>query len=159
LSCPLSFCWSFCWFFSSTSSASWWLSFILSHPIPRRLRSRKQFEPLWYLWGDLEPFDSMFNANFLLHLKIPLFGLQHILFPLRPEANSPLEFPYQLMSAILISLQGFCVSFIFCFANHEVFTAVSCYLHTLCPRTFTTYYRESYYTPGATATMTRDITV
>lgn len=104
----------------------------------------KEFKFIWVLMKTLT-------------FQIPLFGLQHILLPFRPDKSSSFEFIYQLLSAVLISLQGFCVSFLFCFANHEVITAVSCYLNTMCPRIFTTYYRESYYAPAPTTT--RDITV
>jgi calcitonin receptor-like len=80
-----------------------------------------------------------------------------VLLPFRPDKDSPLEFYYQLLSAILISLQGFCVSFLFCFANHEVITAVTSHLHNFCPTLFTSYYRESHY--AAAATTTRDIAI
>ncbi|CRL05620.1 CLUMA_CG018241, isoform A [Clunio marinus] len=89
-------------------------------------------------------------------ILIPLFGLQHILLPFRPIKDSIFEFPYQILSAILISLQGFCVSFLFCFVNHEVVTQIVTYLHHLCPGLFTTY-RERYYAPPPTTT--RDIVV
>lgn len=38
-------------------------------------------------------------------ILFPLFGLQHILLPLRPDAGSVTEKPYQIFSAILISCQ------------------------------------------------------
>lgn len=90
-------------------------------------------------------------------ILIPLFGLQYILLPFRPEDGSTLDVPYQLLSSILISLQGFCVSFLFCFFNQEVLHAVTCFFHSLCPRIFTSYYRESYCVPAATTT--RDMVV
>lgn len=68
--------------------------------------------------------------------QIPLFGLQHCLLPFRPNKDSSLEFPYQLLSAVLISSQGFCVSLLFCFLNNEVISAVHNRLESLCPRLF-----------------------
>ncbi|XP_066998977.1 calcitonin receptor [Anabrus simplex] len=57
-------------------------------------------------------------------ILVPLFGLQHILLPFRPEPNQPGERFYQLFSAVVISLQGFCVSCLFCFANVDVHCAI-----------------------------------
>lgn len=88
-------------------------------------------------------------------ILIPLFGLQHILLPFRPVKGSRFESYYHVLSAIIISLQGLCVSCLFCFANHEVITAVLSYLNNLLPTLFKTSYRESYYAQGPTTT--RDI--
>jgi calcitonin receptor-like len=77
-------------------------------------------------------------------ILIPLFGLQHILFPFRPAKDSSFEGIYQLLSAIVISLQGLCVSCLFCFANHEVIMAILSYLSSLSPTLFKTPYRENF---------------
>ncbi|KAF6210211.1 hypothetical protein GE061_013314 [Apolygus lucorum] len=60
------------------------------------------------------------RAAFIL---IPLFGIHHILIPFRPEPDEPGEKAYQIFSALLVSLQGFCVSVLFCFANVDVHCA------------------------------------
>lgn len=56
-------------------------------------------------------------------ILVPLFGIHHILIPFRPEPNGPGEWFYQVFSALLVSLQGFCVSLLFCFANVDVHSA------------------------------------
>nr|XP_024217979.1 calcitonin gene-related peptide type 1 receptor-like [Halyomorpha halys] len=56
-------------------------------------------------------------------ILVPLFGIHHILIPFRPEPNGPGERVYQVFSALLVSLQGFCVSLLFCFANVDVHAA------------------------------------
>ncbi|XP_059222396.1 calcitonin gene-related peptide type 1 receptor isoform X2 [Stomoxys calcitrans] len=66
-------------------------------------------------------------------ILVPLFGLQHFLLPYRPDTGTPLERFYQLLSVILVSLQGFVVSFLFCFANHDVTFAVRSLLNRLMP--------------------------
>ncbi|XP_075157208.1 calcitonin receptor hector isoform X2 [Haematobia irritans] len=66
-------------------------------------------------------------------ILVPLFGLQHFLLPYRPDTGTPLERFYQLLSVILVSLQGFVVSFLFCFANHDVTFAVRSLLNRLLP--------------------------
>ncbi|CAH0393747.1 unnamed protein product [Bemisia tabaci] len=53
-------------------------------------------------------------------ILIPLFGVHHILLFMRPKATSPAEIFYELFSAAIVSLQGFCVSILFCFANVDV---------------------------------------
>ncbi|KAL0902378.1 hypothetical protein ABMA27_000263 [Loxostege sticticalis] len=53
-------------------------------------------------------------------ILIPLFGLHFILIPLVPQPNSPGERIYQVVSALLTSLQGLCVAVLFCFTNHDV---------------------------------------
>ncbi|XP_036339160.1 calcitonin receptor isoform X2 [Rhagoletis pomonella] len=66
-------------------------------------------------------------------ILIPLFGLQHFLLPYRPDTGTPLERFYQILSVILVSLQGFVVSFLFCFANHDVTFAIRSLLNRLMP--------------------------
>ncbi|XP_012156240.1 calcitonin gene-related peptide type 1 receptor [Ceratitis capitata] len=66
-------------------------------------------------------------------ILIPLFGLQHSLLPYRPDTGTPLERFYQILSVILVSLQGFVVSFLFCFANHDVTFAIRTLLNRLMP--------------------------
>ncbi|ALC48511.1 hec [Drosophila busckii] len=67
-------------------------------------------------------------------ILVPLFGLQHFLLPYRPDAGSQLDAFYQLLSVALVSLQGFVVSFLFCFVNHDVTFAIRTLLNKLMPR-------------------------
>lgn len=76
----------------------------------------------------------MFYSIFTFLQQVPLFGLQHFLLPYRPDSGTPLERFYQLLSVILVSLQGFVVSLLFCFANHDVIFAVRSLLNRLMPR-------------------------
>ncbi|XP_046396658.1 calcitonin gene-related peptide type 1 receptor-like [Ischnura elegans] len=57
-------------------------------------------------------------------ILIPLFGIQHVLIPFRPEANAPGEAFYQIFAAGIVSLQGLCVACLFCFANVDVHQAL-----------------------------------
>ncbi|XP_033610704.1 calcitonin gene-related peptide type 1 receptor [Cryptotermes secundus] len=57
-------------------------------------------------------------------ILVPLFGIHHILIPFRPEPGQPGEQIYQVFSAVVVSLQGFCVSCLFCFANMDVHYAM-----------------------------------
>ncbi|TDG40882.1 hypothetical protein AWZ03_012696 [Drosophila navojoa] len=66
-------------------------------------------------------------------ILVPLFGLQHFLLPYRPEAGTQLDRFYQLLSVVLVSLQGFVVSFLFCFANHDVTFAIRTMLNKWMP--------------------------
>ncbi|XP_064555427.1 calcitonin gene-related peptide type 1 receptor isoform X2 [Drosophila montana] len=66
-------------------------------------------------------------------ILVPLFGLQHFLLPYRPDAGTQLDRFYQLLSVVLVSLQGFVVSFLFCFANHDVTFAVRTLLNKWMP--------------------------
>ncbi|XP_022217158.2 calcitonin gene-related peptide type 1 receptor [Drosophila obscura] len=66
-------------------------------------------------------------------ILVPLFGLQHFLLPYRPDAGTQLDRFYQLLSVILVSLQGFVVSFLFCFANHDVIFAMRTLLNKWVP--------------------------
>ena len=90
-------------------------------------------------------------------ILIPLFGLQHILLPLRPEKGSELEKYYQITSAILVSSQGFCVSCLFCFVNHDVIYAVRSYMNRFFPGLISNTNLESQ--AGPPATQSRDIVV
>ncbi|XP_049822386.1 calcitonin receptor-like [Aethina tumida] len=62
-------------------------------------------------------------------ILIPLFGLQFILIPFRPEYKDPYEKLYLYVSVIIIPYQGLCVSCLFCFANHDVHQAVKSFVH------------------------------
>lgn len=120
-------------------------------------------------------FRKAVRATFIL---VPLFGLQHILLPLRPDPGSPIESYYQIFSAIIIScqvrrtnsgnysrlalniplhFQGLCVSCLFCFSNHEVAACVQSLLHRCFPRYISATRWES--VNGAPATQTRDVVV
>ncbi|XP_021707945.1 calcitonin gene-related peptide type 1 receptor [Aedes aegypti] len=91
-------------------------------------------------------------------ILIPLFGLQHILLPFRPDKGCELERYYQVVSAVLISLQGACVSCLFCFANHDVIFAIKCQLSRFFPTLVHHPFRESY-NGGQPATQSRDMVV
>ncbi|XP_055545206.1 calcitonin gene-related peptide type 1 receptor-like [Wyeomyia smithii] len=91
-------------------------------------------------------------------ILIPLFGLQHILLPFRPDKGCELERYYQITSAVLISLQGAAVSCLFCFANHDVIFAVKCQLSRFLPDLVEHPYRESF-NGGHQATQSRDMVV
>ncbi|KAJ0183890.1 hypothetical protein K1T71_000313 [Dendrolimus kikuchii] len=56
-------------------------------------------------------------------ILIPLFGLHFVLIPFRPNPDAPGEKIYQIISALLTSLQGLCVAVLFCFTNHDVMVA------------------------------------
>ncbi|KAK9507030.1 hypothetical protein O3M35_008861 [Rhynocoris fuscipes] len=56
-------------------------------------------------------------------ILVPLFGIHHILIPFRPEPKAHGERAYEIFSALLVSLQGFCVSVLFCFINVDVHSA------------------------------------
>ncbi|XP_030381616.1 calcitonin gene-related peptide type 1 receptor [Scaptodrosophila lebanonensis] len=66
-------------------------------------------------------------------ILVPLFGLQQFLLPYRPDAGTQLERFYQLLSVVLVSLQGSVVSFLFCFANHDVTFAMRTMLNRWIP--------------------------
>ncbi|XP_017065034.1 calcitonin gene-related peptide type 1 receptor [Drosophila eugracilis] len=66
-------------------------------------------------------------------ILVPLFGLQHFLLPYRPDAGSQLDRFYQMLSVALVSPQGFVVSFLFCFANHDVTFAIRTLLNKWLP--------------------------
>ncbi|XP_005093780.3 calcitonin receptor [Aplysia californica] len=53
-------------------------------------------------------------------ILVPLFGLQFLTFPVRPDEGSPLHDVYLHFMALLMSLQGTLVAIIFCFCNGEV---------------------------------------
>ncbi|XP_038119574.1 calcitonin gene-related peptide type 1 receptor [Culex quinquefasciatus] len=91
-------------------------------------------------------------------ILIPLFGLQHILLPFRPNKGCELERYYQVVSAVLISLQGACVSCLFCFANHDVIFAIKCQLSRFIPDLVQHPFRESY-NGGQVQTQSRDMMV
>uniref|UniRef100_A0A2A4JS52 Calcitonin receptor n=1 Tax=Heliothis virescens TaxID=7102 RepID=A0A2A4JS52_HELVI len=61
-------------------------------------------------------------------ILVPLFGLHFILIPFRPLPDSPWEKTYQIISALLTSLQGLCLAILFCFTNHDVVVATKTYL-------------------------------
>ncbi|XP_038216776.1 calcitonin gene-related peptide type 1 receptor-like [Zerene cesonia] len=55
---------------------------------------------------------------------IPLFGLHFILIPMHPSQQTAIEQPYQIFASVITSLQGVCLSIIFCFTNHDVINAI-----------------------------------
>lgn len=109
-------------------------------------------------------FHTWFTINemcFLLlaYKQVPLFGLQHFLLPYRPDTGTPLERFYQLLSVILVSLQGFVVSFLFCFANHDVTFAVRVLLNRLAPSVISPPPPSSHTGQMATTTPSRELGV
>ncbi|XP_046802272.1 calcitonin gene-related peptide type 1 receptor [Lucilia cuprina] len=92
-------------------------------------------------------------------ILVPLFGLQHFLLPYRPDSGSPLERFYQLLSVILVSLQGFVVSFLFCFANHDVTFAVRSLCNRLAPSIVSPPPPSSHTGQMATTTPSRELGV
>ncbi|XP_059488895.1 calcitonin gene-related peptide type 1 receptor-like isoform X2 [Neocloeon triangulifer] len=64
-------------------------------------------------------------------ILMPLFGIHHILIPFRPEPRAPGESLYQIFSAFVVSLQGFCVACLFCFANVDVHGAIRAWVRHL----------------------------
>ncbi|CAB3372772.1 Hypothetical predicted protein [Cloeon dipterum] len=64
-------------------------------------------------------------------ILMPLFGIHHILIPFRPEPRAAGETLYQIFSAFVVSLQGFCVACLFCFANVDVHSAIRAYIRHL----------------------------
>ena len=67
---------------------------------------------------------AMKQARAILFL-VPILGLNFLLFPFRPSANSPLEPAYDVFSAGSSSLQGVCISILLCFTNSEVVNMIS----------------------------------
>ncbi|XP_030034837.1 calcitonin gene-related peptide type 1 receptor [Manduca sexta] len=57
-------------------------------------------------------------------ILIPLFGLHYIMMPLRPASGTIGEKIYDVISAIVTSLQGCSLAILFCFTNHEVLMAI-----------------------------------
>lgn len=138
-------------------------NFIQGRHLQLRQQSRKRcvrhsFLWVFKIWTFPFPHSLNFNNNWIIinFHKIPLFGLQHILFPLRPEKGSAHEFAYQILSAVSISLQGCIVSVLFCFANHEVISAVKIYFNSICPWLFKNQNPETYNVAPST---TKDIMV
>ncbi|CAG2188131.1 unnamed protein product [Mytilus edulis] len=69
---------------------------------------------------------SMSQSNPLRHtlratlILIPLLGIQYVAIPFRPVGHEDFLYAYNIVSAILVSFQGFFVSLLFCFFNGEV---------------------------------------
>ncbi|XP_035709923.1 calcitonin gene-related peptide type 1 receptor isoform X2 [Folsomia candida] len=53
-------------------------------------------------------------------ILIPLLGLHYLLIPIRPAKGTNWEAIYDIVAACSSSLQGLCVSVLFCFCNSEV---------------------------------------
>ncbi|NP_001127735.1 neuropeptide receptor B4 isoform X1 [Bombyx mori] len=68
------------------------------------------------------------TATLVIYFMIPLYGLHFILIPFQRAPESIGEKIYQVVSALLTSLQGLCVSILFCFTNNDVKTALTNYL-------------------------------
>jgi calcitonin receptor-like len=61
-------------------------------------------------------------------ILIPLLGLQFALTPFRPETKSAAESVYEIVSAIVTSLQGTAVALLFCFFNGEVTNSIRTFI-------------------------------
>eukprot|EP00095_Tigriopus_kingsejongensis_P009908 maker-scaffold663_size116561-snap-gene-0.13 protein:Tk09908 transcript:maker-scaffold663_size116561-snap-gene-0.13-mRNA-1 annotation:"neuropeptide receptor b4" len=57
-------------------------------------------------------------------MLVPILGLHFMLLPMRPADGSPLEYVYEIVSAVTSSFQGFLVSLLFCFLNSDVLDAI-----------------------------------
>ncbi|CAG7827300.1 unnamed protein product, partial [Allacma fusca] len=57
-------------------------------------------------------------------ILIPLLGLHYFLTPFKPEPGSDGEMVYECIAAVSSSLQGLCVSLLFCFCNGEVLSVL-----------------------------------
>ncbi|CAG4955323.1 unnamed protein product [Colias eurytheme] len=68
-------------------------------------------------------FRAMIKAAKAALILIPLFGLHFILIPMHPSQQTAIERPYQILASIITSLQGVCLSTIFCFTNQDVIKA------------------------------------
>ena len=66
-----------------------------------------------------KPDISLKSARAVLIL-IPIFGVHFLLFPMRPEPGSNLEYVYEVFSCISTSTQGLSVSFLLCFCNNDI---------------------------------------
>ncbi|KAF7990226.1 hypothetical protein HCN44_000031 [Aphidius gifuensis] len=66
------------------------------------------------------PSRSMLQALRATLLLVPLLGLHYLVIPFRPPKGHPYAETYDVISAITISFQGFCVAMLFCFCNGEV---------------------------------------
>ncbi|XP_065163719.1 calcitonin receptor-like [Atheta coriaria] len=58
-------------------------------------------------------------------ILIPLFGLQYMLIPFRPDSEHKFAYLYDYLTVVITSLQGLCVSVLFCFANQDVHQAIA----------------------------------
>ncbi|ENN77434.1 hypothetical protein HUJ04_002708 [Dendroctonus ponderosae] len=68
--------------------------------------------------------DSVRKAVRAALILTPLFGLQFIFIPVKPDAQHPLYTVHQYISMVIGSYQGLCCAILYCFANHEVHQAI-----------------------------------
>ncbi|XP_074604062.1 uncharacterized protein LOC141857462 [Brevipalpus obovatus] len=61
-------------------------------------------------------------------ILLPLLGLTYLFTPFRPQPGTLLELIYEIGSALVASLQGLCVAFLFCFCNGEVINKLRSFL-------------------------------
>lgn len=57
-------------------------------------------------------------------ILIPLLGLHYLILLFRPETGTTAEYAYEIVSVFVNSLQGLCVSLLFCFFNNEVISVI-----------------------------------
>ncbi|XP_075743600.1 calcitonin gene-related peptide type 1 receptor isoform X3 [Rhipicephalus microplus] len=67
--------------------------------------------------------DSARKAVRATLILLPLLGLHYVVLPFRPERDR-ICLTYEIFSALVTSLQGLCVSMLYCFFNEEVLTAL-----------------------------------
>ena len=77
-------------------------------------------------------FENNFNKKNDINLKsaravlilVPIFGVQFLLLPMRPDTGSSLEYVYEVIASITTSTQGLAVSFLLCFCNNDISSMV-----------------------------------
>lgn len=67
--------------------------------------------------------DSARKAVRATLILLPLLGLHYVVLPFRPERDH-ICLTYEIFSALVTSLQGLCVSMLYCFFNEEVLTVL-----------------------------------
>ena len=68
--------------------------------------------------------DVSLKAARAVLILIPIFGVHFLLFPMRPDPGSHLEYVYEVVSCISTSTQGLSVSFLLCFLNKDISTII-----------------------------------
>ena len=79
------------------------------------LRNKLRFENNFNKKNDVN-----FKSAKAVLILIPIFGLQFLLMPMRPEQGSTLEYVYEVISSVTTSTQGLAVSLLLCFCNNDV---------------------------------------
>uniref|UniRef100_T1KMN8 Calcitonin receptor n=1 Tax=Tetranychus urticae TaxID=32264 RepID=T1KMN8_TETUR len=61
-------------------------------------------------------------------ILLPLLGLHFLVTPFRPPEGTHAEEVYEIVAALVASLQGLCVAILFCFCNGEVMNALRSFI-------------------------------